>query len=492
MEGMDTATPSPRNPARPELSLDDRYLREEGAVYLSGMQALVRLPIDQSRRDRRADLRIGTFISGYPGSPLGGYDLALRQARRILTEHDIRHVPGANEELAATALSGTQMLDRYPHSRYDGVVGLWYGKGPGVDRSGDALKHGNFAGTSRHGAVVVLSGEDHEAKSSTMPYQDDYAFVGHGMPILYPASTGEFLTLGLHAIALSRFSRLLGGDEARGAARRRRRDGRRVARRPPGSSIPELLIDGKPFRKSTDFTFFPGLNIETERQLYYERHRAVLAYARANGLDLRRDRRGAATAWAWSRRASRTPTSARRSSTSASTTSALRALGSAPAEGGADLPARRRRGARLRAGSRRDRGGRGEARLPRGAGEGGARRASARRPGLRQGRRDRRAAVPDPGGHGLRPGGGAARAPALRLAASQPDLAGRHPGPARRDPGDPRAAARGAPGPDAELLLRVPPQRRHAAPAGRGGVGQPRVPLVRLDHRAAASGTSSR
>ena len=281
-------------------SLDDRYLREEGTVYLSGMQALVRLPIDQSRRDRRAGLRIGTFISGFPGSPLGGYDLTLRQARRILTEHDIRHVPGANEELAATALSGTQMLDRYPHSRYDGVVGLWYGKGPGVDRSGDALKHGNFAGTSRHGAVVVLSGDDHEAKSSTMPYQDDYAFVGHGMPVLYPASTGEFLTLGLHAIALSRFSGCwvamkLVGQLADG--------GETVPVSPgdPGIVVPELLIDGKPFRKSTDFTFFPGLNIETERQLYYERHQAVLAYARANSLSwaeigARGDRVGLVTA----------------------------------------------------------------------------------------------------------------------------------------------------------------------------------------------------
>jgi indolepyruvate ferredoxin oxidoreductase len=265
------------------LSLDDRYLREEGTVYLSGMQALVRLPMDQSRRDRRAGLRIGTFVSGYPGSPLGGYDLALRQARAILERHDVRHVPGANEELAATAISGTQMLDRYPHSRYDGVVGLWYGKGPGVDRSGDALKHGNFAGTSRHGAVVVLSGEDHEAKSSTMPYQDDYAFVGHGMPIVYPASTGEFLTLGLHAIALSRFSGCwvamkLVGQLADGG------ETVRVSPDEPGIVVPELLIDGKPFRKSTDFTFFPGLNIETERQLYYERHRAVLAYARANSL----------------------------------------------------------------------------------------------------------------------------------------------------------------------------------------------------------------
>ncbi|MGH2668431.1 MAG: indolepyruvate ferredoxin oxidoreductase family protein, partial [bacterium] len=169
-----------RAPVAPEVTLDDRYLREEGPVYLSGLQALVRLPIDQNRRDRRAGLRIGTFVSGYPGSPLGGYDLALRRACPLLERHDVVHVPGANEELAATAISGTQMLDHYPHSRFDGVVALWYGKGPGVDRSGDALKHGNFAGTSRHGAVVVLSGDDHEAKSSTMPYQDDYAFVSHG------------------------------------------------------------------------------------------------------------------------------------------------------------------------------------------------------------------------------------------------------------------------------------------------------------------------
>jgi indolepyruvate ferredoxin oxidoreductase len=282
VEGSTPALPPGLSAAAP--SLDDRYLREEGRVYLSGVQALVRLPIDQQRRDRRAGLRIGTFISGYPGSPLGGYDLALRQARRILERFDIRHVPGANEELAATALSGTQMLDHYPHARYDGVVGLWYGKGPGVDRSGDALKHGNFAGTSRHGAVVVLSGDDHEAKSSTMPYQDDYAFVGHGMPIVYPASTGEFLALGLHAVALSRFSGCwvamkLVGQLADG--------GETVWVSPdePGIVVPELLIEGRPFRKSTDFTFFPGLNIETERRLYQERHRAVLAYARANSLN---------------------------------------------------------------------------------------------------------------------------------------------------------------------------------------------------------------
>ncbi|HEY7677714.1 MAG TPA: indolepyruvate ferredoxin oxidoreductase family protein, partial [Candidatus Methylomirabilis sp.] len=271
-------------PAGGGVTLDDRYLREEGTVYLNGLHALVRLPMDQARRDRRAGLRTGTFISGYPGSPIGGYDLALRQARPLLLEHDILHVPGANEELAATAIMGTQMLDHYPHSRIDGVVALWYGKGPGVDRSGDALKHGNFAGTSRHGAVVVLSGEDHEAKSSTMPYQNDYAFLGHGMPILYPATTGEFLTLGLHAIALSRFSGCwvalkLAGQLADGG------ETVTVAPDRPAIVAPALELGGRPFQKTTDFTFFPGLNIETERRLHTERHQAVLAYARANGLN---------------------------------------------------------------------------------------------------------------------------------------------------------------------------------------------------------------
>ena len=265
------------------VALSDRYLLEEGPVYLTGMQALVRLPIDQSRRDKKAGLRIGTFISGYPGSPLGGYDLALGQAADLLSRHDILHVPGANEELAATAIRGSQMLDHEP-SAVDGVVALWYGKGPGADRSGDALRHGNFAGTSSNGAVVVLSGEDHEAKSSTMPHQQDYAFMGYGMPILYPSSTGEFLTLGLHAIALSRYSgcwvamklvsQLADGGEIVEVGPTR-----------PRTVLPELEIRGRPFQKSTDFRFFPGLTIETERRLYYERHAALLAYARANALD---------------------------------------------------------------------------------------------------------------------------------------------------------------------------------------------------------------
>ena len=139
---------------------------------------------------------------------LGGYDLALARTRRWHEAHGIVHRPAENEEMAATALMGTQMLERYPHSRYDGVVGFWYGKGPGLDRAGDAVRHGNYAGTSRHGAVVVLSGEDHEAKSSTMPFGQEHYFVHAGMPVLYPASVAEFLELGRHAVALSRYAGL--------------------------------------------------------------------------------------------------------------------------------------------------------------------------------------------------------------------------------------------------------------------------------------------
>jgi indolepyruvate ferredoxin oxidoreductase len=264
--------------------LDDRYRLEDGVVYLSGIQALVRLPIDQARRDRRSGLRTGTFISGYPGSPLAGYDLALARAKPLLDALDILHVPAANEEMAATAISGTQMLDGYPHSRVDGVVAFWYGKGPGVDRSGDALKHGNFAGTSRHGAVVVLSGDDHEAKSSTLPFQDDYAFQSAGIPILYPASTAEFLTLGLHAVAMSRYS---GCWVALKLVNALADGGETLSVSPEQANVvlPELSIDGRPFQKTTDFRFFPGLNVETERRLYYERQPAAIAYARANGLD---------------------------------------------------------------------------------------------------------------------------------------------------------------------------------------------------------------
>src|SRR5262252_444730 len=201
-------------------TLDDRYLLEEGRVFLSGIQALVRLPIDQARRDRRAGLRTGFFVTGYPGSPLGGYDLTLNASRNLTEQFGIVHQPGQNEELAATAVTGTQMLDIYPSSRHDGVVGIWYGKGPGMDRSGDAIRHGNAMGTSRHGAVVMLSGEDHEAKSSTLPIQQEWAFVHAGLPVLGPRVPG---VRPARDRPLPLFG-LLGGHEAGRAALRRRAD----------------------------------------------------------------------------------------------------------------------------------------------------------------------------------------------------------------------------------------------------------------------------
>ncbi len=266
------------------VTLQDRYTLEDGRVHLTGIQALVRLVLAQARRDREAGLRIGSFVSGYQGSPLGGLDLALGQVRNMLEEHGAVHVPALNEELAATALRGTQMLDRYAHSRFDGVTGFWYGKGPGMDRSGDALRHGNFAGTSEQGAVVVLSGEDHEAKSSSMPYEQQYAFMHHGIPVVYPATVAEFLELGMHAVAMSRFAGCWVGMKLVGQLC----DGGQTVRvHPdrPGIVVPELEIDGRPYRKRQDHMLFPGQSIETERWVFDERLAAATAYARANGLD---------------------------------------------------------------------------------------------------------------------------------------------------------------------------------------------------------------
>jgi indolepyruvate ferredoxin oxidoreductase len=266
------------------MRIDDRLTEPSGTFFFSGISMLVRLPLEQARRDREQGLATGTLITGYPGSPLGGYDLQLARIGPLLDEQHVRFLPAGNEEQAATALMGTQMLDDHPHSEYTGVNGFWYGKGPGIDRAGDALKHGNFAGTSRDGAVVVLSGEDHEAKSSTMPFQQDFAFASAGIPVLYPSSVAEFRTLGLHAVAMSRYSgcwvalkltaALCDGGETVS-----------VGTSDVEIKLPSLTVDGRPFTKRTDFSFYPGKNIEHERHLYRERHEAVLAYARSNGLN---------------------------------------------------------------------------------------------------------------------------------------------------------------------------------------------------------------
>jgi len=277
-----TMSTLPVQSARSSLA-EERYETTEGRVYLSGIQALVRLPIEQMRRDAAAGLRTKSYVTGYPGSPLGGYDIAVKQAKETFERYGIKHVPAQNEELAATTLTGTQMLDQHPHPDVDGVVGFWYGKGPGIDRAGDAIKHGNFAGTSLHGAVVILSGEDHEAKSSSVPYQQEFAFEHFGIPVLFPASVSEFLSFGLHAIALSRFSGCWVAMKLVAPLC----DGGEVVDLSNATipKLPEVIVEGKRFAKKANFTFFPVRNVETERELYEERHVAVAAYAKANDLN---------------------------------------------------------------------------------------------------------------------------------------------------------------------------------------------------------------
>ena len=202
-----SADPAPR--ARPaDFSLDDRYLLEDGEVYLSGIQALVRLLLDQARLDRRRGRDIRTYVTGYEGSPLAGYDLEIMRQRRLLGEHGVVHQQGLNEELAATAIVGTQLAGEVATLTADGVTGIWYGKAPGLDRASDAIRHANLIGTAPAGGVVALVGDDPSAKSSSFPCSSEVAIADLQLPALYPADSHEVLLHGLHAVELSRASGL--------------------------------------------------------------------------------------------------------------------------------------------------------------------------------------------------------------------------------------------------------------------------------------------
>ncbi|HYC36261.1 MAG TPA: indolepyruvate ferredoxin oxidoreductase family protein [Usitatibacter sp.] len=188
------------------VSLDDKYTLASGRVYLTGTQALVRLAMVQRERDLAAGLNTAGFISGYRGSPLGGLDQALWKARDHLKDKHIHFTPGVNEELAVTAVWGSQQVGLFEGAKYDGVFAMWYGKGPGVDRAGDAMKHANAAGSSKHGGVLMLAGDDHACKSSTLPHQSEHAFDAAMIPVLYPAGVPELIPMGLHGFAMSRYS----------------------------------------------------------------------------------------------------------------------------------------------------------------------------------------------------------------------------------------------------------------------------------------------
>ncbi|MCB2048513.1 MAG: indolepyruvate ferredoxin oxidoreductase family protein [Novosphingobium sp.] len=262
------------------ISLDDKYSATSGRVFVTGAQALVRLPIEQARRDRDAGLDTAGFISGYRGSPLGTYDSALWAAAPHLEANRIRFEPGVNEDLAATAVWGTQQVALLPGARHDGVFGIWYGKGPGVDRSTDALKHANFAGTSAHGGVLALCGDDHAGRSSTVAHQSDHALIHCGIPVFNSAGIQDYIDLGLMGFALSRYASLWVGFKC-------------VTDTVDGSdSI--LVGDGRisPVIPA-DFETPPGgLGIRSEvaalaqeSRLFDYRLKAAQAFARANALD---------------------------------------------------------------------------------------------------------------------------------------------------------------------------------------------------------------
>ncbi len=260
------------------MTLNDKYTALDGIHYLTGIQALVRLPIDQMRLDRRAGLNTGVFISGYEGSPLGGYDLALQRVSALLREHNIVAQPGVNEDLAATSILGSQILDVAGPKKVDGVVGIWYGKGPGVDRSGDILRHANLSGSPGASAAIVLAGDDHTSKSSTIPHQSDFSLMNFAIPVFYPGNAQEVLELGLAAIAASRYSGAWAGlklvtDVCDGGAT------------VDVSLAQRTYVGPEGYAKHTD----PMLVIPHTHRLEVEtntrRLEAVKAFVRANGLD---------------------------------------------------------------------------------------------------------------------------------------------------------------------------------------------------------------
>ncbi len=251
---------------------------------LTGIEAIVQIPVFQHRLDAAAGLRTATVMSGYPGSPLGTLDLALERQRALLEEYDVTHVPGVNEELAASTVWGTQQAPLMGGSPFDGVMGIWYGKSPGVDRCGDVFKHGNSMGAAANGGVLVVAGDDPSAKSSTLPNDSRAALFDAQIPVLAPASVPEILQFGLHGLALSRYSGLWTGMKvvtnlADGFA------SVALGNLAPSPVLPRLEIDGRPFAHVQRPTVNNTVSVLQEEEILNGRLEAAKAYSLANGLN---------------------------------------------------------------------------------------------------------------------------------------------------------------------------------------------------------------
>jgi len=263
-----------------DVSLADKYTLDKGRVFLTGTQALVRLPLMQQRRDASEGYSTAGYISGYRGSPLGGYDQQLTAASKFLKEHNIHFQPGVNEDLAATACWGTQQAQLDGNGKFDGVFAVWYGKGPGVDRTGDAFRHGNLAGTSPKGGVIALMGDDHTCESSTTAHQSEFAMVDAMMPILNPAGVQELLDYGIYGWALSRYSGCWVGlksmkDTIDATASVDVDPDRVRIRIPDDFRMPEEGIHIR----------FPDVPLEQEARLHNVKIEAVKAFARTNRIN---------------------------------------------------------------------------------------------------------------------------------------------------------------------------------------------------------------
>src|SRR5258706_1352574 len=272
-------------PMAPKQDVTNSFNKEEGVIHIGGIDALVRLTLDQVRTDARRGLKTGMFVSGYRGSRVGMLDAALLKQQKMLVEHNIKFVDGINEDLAATAVWGTQMLHSVGNKKFDGVTGMWYGKAPGVDRSGDALKHANYTGIEKTGGVVAIGGDETSCKSSSLCSQCEPMLFHVGMPSLYPSNVQEILDLGLHGYLMSRLSGLwVGLKIVTNVA-----DGTGSANVSPERLTfvtPDLTFDGKPFTPNMNL----GMNVraealEMERSLYTRRLEVAKRYARENKLN---------------------------------------------------------------------------------------------------------------------------------------------------------------------------------------------------------------
>ncbi|HLL27803.1 MAG TPA: indolepyruvate ferredoxin oxidoreductase family protein [Xanthobacteraceae bacterium] len=263
-----------------KVSLDDRYDLSKDRVFLTGTQAIVRLTLMQKERDRRAGLNTAGYVTGYRGSPLGGLDQTFLRAKGPLEKYDVKFQPGLNEDLAATALWGSQQAELRGEGKFDGVFGIWYGKGPGVDRTGDVFRHANFAGTSKNGGVLALMGDDHTCESSTTAHQSEFHFVDVMIPILNPAGVQELLDFGLHGFAMSRFAGVWVGIKC-------------VKETIESTAVVDGSLDRVKVAIPQDYTMPPGgLNIRgldgalaQEARLHDFKRDAMLAYVRANKLN---------------------------------------------------------------------------------------------------------------------------------------------------------------------------------------------------------------